>query len=72
MVVNETLVTDFVEVNTHLTVYKTQNESKYFDFDVAELKTECGAKVRLTSDDIKSLCRILNSNEFIRVMSEEG
>lgn len=64
MIEKITVMRDYIEINTRLLMVFTEDDCGKLIFDYAEIITECKGKVRLTSDDIKSLKRILNSKEL--------
>lgn len=64
MIKTVSLIEEYVDRNTFLTVHKFGDGKCKFEFDYAEITTESKGKIRLTSDDLKSLKRILTSKEL--------
>lgn len=64
MIEKITLIHDYIDVDTHITVHKSEDGLGNLVFDYAEITSECKGKIRLTLGDLMSLKRILTSKEL--------
>lgn len=64
MIKTVSVIEEYLDRNTFLSIHRFGNGKCKFEFDYAELTTECKGKIRLTYDDLKSLMVILTSKEF--------